>query len=250
MRPDLSSDPDRPAAARSALVLGGTGAIGSAVLARLAARGVAATFTYHEREDRARALASEYDQRPIRADLADTTSTAALFEALDADPDAADIDVLIHCAGIAGQGELEALSPAAWRALVAVNAESALWAVRWLSQRRQRDADVVLVGALDRTQSLPLPVGFAATQGMLPAMAMAMAHELGPRDYRVNVVSLGFMDAGLSAALAGDQRRDYERFSALRRAGRPDEAAAAIAWLALENRTINGKVISVNGGVG
>jgi NAD(P)-dependent dehydrogenase (short-subunit alcohol dehydrogenase family) len=45
------------------------------------------------------------------------------------------------------------------------------------------------------------------------------------------------------------RRRDYETFSALRRAGKPAEAAKTIAWLALENTLIQGKVISVNGGI-
>jgi 3-oxoacyl-[acyl-carrier protein] reductase len=54
---------------------------------------------------------------------------------------------------------------------------------------------------------------------------------------------------GISNSLAARRRKDYETFSALRRAGTADEAAKAIAWLALENTYIQGKVISVNGGI-
>jgi NAD(P)-dependent dehydrogenase (short-subunit alcohol dehydrogenase family) len=94
-----------------------------------------------------------------------------------------------------------------------------------------------------------LPVHFAATQGALSAMTMALGHELGPRGVRINLVALGVLDAGISAQLASHRRRDYEKFSALRRAGTPDEAARVIAWLALENTLIQGKVVSVNGGI-
>jgi 3-oxoacyl-[acyl-carrier protein] reductase len=42
---------------------------------------------------------------------------------------------------------------------------------------------------------------------------------------------------------------DYKAFSAMRRLGTPAEAAKAILWLALENTYMNGKVLSVNGGI-
>jgi NAD(P)-dependent dehydrogenase (short-subunit alcohol dehydrogenase family) len=92
-------------------------------------------------------------------------------------------------------------------------------------------------------------VHFAATQGALSAMVMAVAHEVGRLGIRINLVALGVLDAGLSAGLATRRRKDYETFSALRRAGKPDEAAKLIAWLALENTYVQGKVISANGGI-
>ena len=55
MQPDLK---------RTALVLGGTGYVGSAVLRDLARRGIAATFTFHTNEDKARMLAAEYGHTP------------------------------------------------------------------------------------------------------------------------------------------------------------------------------------------
>jgi 3-oxoacyl-[acyl-carrier protein] reductase len=218
---------------RVALVLGGTGAVGSAVLAELARRGVAATFTYHRSADKARVLALEYGHRAVQVDLADAAATRAALDALETP------DVAIHCAAI----EL-----AVWQQAMAVNVQSAYLLAQWVAARG-KPCDIVLVSGLDRTQSLPLPVHYAATQGALSAMAMALAHELGPRGVRINVVALGVLDAGLSQGLAASRRRDYETFSALRRAGKPDEAAKAIAWLALENSYIQGKVVSVTGGI-
>lgn len=108
---------------------------------------------------------------------------------------------------------------------------------------------IVLVGALDRTQSLPAPVPFAASQGMLAAMTMALAKELGPSGILVNMVALGILEEGLARALSPQVRADFLSFSALRRAGTPREAARAILWLALENTYMSGKVMPVNGGI-
>jgi 3-oxoacyl-[acyl-carrier protein] reductase len=232
----------QPGVARRALVLGGTGAVGGAVLAELARRGVPAVFAYRRSEDRARVLALEYGHRAFQVDLADAAATRAALDAQDTP------DVVIHCAAVTGSVALAEIDVATWQHVMAVNVQSAYLASQWIASRG-KPCDIVLVGGLDRAQSLPLPVHFAASQGALSALVMALAHELGPRGVRVNLVALGVLNAGLSQGLAARRRKDYETFSALRRAGTPDEAAKVIAWLALENTYIQGKVISVNGGI-
>ena len=227
---------------KRALVLGGTGAVGSAVLRELARRGVPAVFTYQRAAERAHALALELGHTAQAIDLADPVATRAM---LDAQPS---FDIVIHCAGVSAGLALPEIDLAAYQQAMAVNVQSAFVACQWIAGRAQ-PCDVVFVGGLDRTQSLPLPVHFAATQGALSAMVMAVAHEVGRLGIRINLVALGVLDAGLSAGLATRRRKDYETFSALRRAGKPDEAAKLIAWLALENTYVQGKVISANGGI-
>ncbi len=224
------------------LVLGGTGTVGSAVLRELTRRGHHAVFSYHRSEDKARMLEQELGHKAVRVDLADAAATTAMLDAQDT------IDVVIHCAGVSAGLALPEIDLATFQQAMAVNVQSAFLACKWVATRAKR-CDVVLVGGLDRTQSLPLPAHFAATQGALGALAMAVAHEVGRLDIRVNVVALGPLDSGISQGLAARRRKDYETFSALRRPGKPDEAAKVIAWLALENSFIQGKVIAVNGGI-
>lgn len=236
---------------KTALVIGGTGTVGSAVLRELAARGVTATFTFHANESAARALASELGHTAARVDLADPAALQAL---LDAQPTPA---LAICCAGVTASQPVVELDVAAWQHAVAVNVTAPLTVARWLAGRRATAGtgaapaaiDMVVVGGLDRTQSLPLPAGYAATQGALSALVMALGHELGPAGIRINMVSLGVLEGGTSRDLASRRRRDYETFSALRRVGTAGEAAKAIVWLALENTYIQGKVVPVNGGI-
>lgn len=223
-------------------MFGGTGHVGAAVLRELARRSVPAAFTYFRSEDKAKALAIELGHTAVRVDLADAAATAAMLDAQER------ADVVIHCAGVSGALALPEIDVAAYQQAMAINVQSAFLACQWVAKRAQR-CDVVLVGGLDRAQSLPLPVHFAATQGALSALVMATAHEVGRQDIRVNLVALGPLDGGLSTNLTARRRKDFETFSALRRPGKADEAAKVIVWLALENTYVQGKVISANGGI-
>lgn len=234
---------------RLALVLGGTGAVGSEVLRGLARAGVPAVFTYRRARERAEALAAELSCRAVPVELARPAAVREAIRALDAEGLAPTL--LVHCAGHSRPAPLAEIDDDEWLLTQAVNCQSAFAACQALAPRmaERGSGDVVLVGALDRTQSLPAPVHFAASQGMLSAMTMALAKELGPRGIRVNMVALGVLDQGLSSQLGAAQRADYQRFSALRRPGTPAEAAAAILWLALENTYMTGRVLAVNGGL-
>ena len=239
----------QPGLNRKALVLGGTGTVGTAVLRELTRRGVTASFSFHSNEAAAKALAAEFGHTPFAIDLADPVN---LRSALDAQ---ATPDLVLYCAGVTAAQPLIELGVATWQRAIAVNVHAPLQVCQWLAQRRGTPApdappiDVVVVGGLDRTQSLPLPAGYAATQGALSSLVMALGHELGPVGIRINMVALGVLEGGTSRDLASRRRRDYETFSALRRIGTATEAAKAIAWLGLENTYIQGKVVPVNGGI-
>lgn len=231
-----------------ALVLGGSGAVGSAVLRGLAAAGVPTTFTYCRSAARALALANEHTQRALALDLRERGALRQLLRTLAAE--GASPNVLIHCAAISQTLELAAISDEAFDEVQQVNAYSAFVAVQELAPHlAEAGGDIVLVGAIGQAQSIPAPVHFAASQGMLSGMTMALAKELGPRGVRINMVALGLLEGGLSRQIAPALVADYKTFSALRRLGQPDEAARVILWLALENTYVNGEVLSVNGGL-
>jgi 3-oxoacyl-[acyl-carrier protein] reductase len=228
----------------SALVFGGSGTVGAAVVRGLAAAEVPTTFTFHRNEERARALAAETGARAEPLDLRDPAAIQALARSTAA-------PLFIHCAAVSSSARLADLTLADWDDASAIHGRAPFLACQALLDTftRAGGGDVILVGALDRAQSLPLPVHFAASQAMLPALAMSLAKELGPLGVRVNAVALGLLESGLSRDLPAKARADYASLSAFRRPGTAAEAARAIVWLALHNRYMSGKVLSVNGGI-
>ncbi len=232
-----------------ALVFGGSGVVGAEVLRGLARAGVPTAFTFNRSHERAHALAAEFSQRALEVELSSPNATRAALRALQAEGFRA--NVFIHCAGVNRLAKLRDLTDEDWQLTQAVNLQSAFIAIQELAPQMaaEKQGHIVLVGALDRTQSAPMPIHFAALQGGLSALVMAAAKELGPSGVCINLVSLGLLEGGLSREVDAKLVADYKNFSALRRLGQPAEVAKAILWLALENTYMNGRVLAVNGGM-
>ena len=221
--------------------------MGQAVVRALAARDVETVFTWHTGGAVAAALEEQTGQVGVQVDLRAPRFETALLSALGD----AGADILIHCAAVGQAASMAESGVEVWDEVMAVNCRAPFLATRALipGMASKGRGDVVLMSALDRGQTLPLPVPFAASQGMLSAMAMSMARELAPQGMHINVVVGGIVEGGLSQGLDPKVVEDYRRFSAFRRFGAPEEVARMVVWLALENRYMNGKVLPVNGGI-
>lgn len=234
---------------RVALVTGGSGAVGGEVVRALAGAGARVVFTFLRSGERAESLAKETGATAVPVDLRDRAATRAFVAALARDGVVP--DVLVHCAGVSRAAELGATDDAAFDAVSEVSVRAAWMLAQALApgMTRGKRGDIVLVGALDRGQSVSMPVHFAAANGALAAMAMALAKELGSSGVRANFVAFGPLEGGISRDLAPKLLADYRAFSALRRVASPAEVAPFLAWLALENTFVSGKSIPLNGGL-
>src|SRR5207249_449018 len=154
-----------------ALVFGGTGLVGGAVLHHLAKAAVPIAFSWHTQREKAQALAAELKARPLQIDLEDGAAIRWALKALR--DEGFTPNVFIHCAGVNGPKPLAEVADADWRRALEVNCHSALIAVQELAPHLNGQGDIVLVGALDRTQTAAMAAHFAASQGALTAVAMA-----------------------------------------------------------------------------
>ncbi|MDH5680653.1 MAG: SDR family oxidoreductase [Spirochaetota bacterium] len=234
---------------RKALITGGTGAIGRAVIEELADLGVEGYFTYHSNNELAGELEKKYPFRSVKLDFREPVSLRDKVKALfvkELTP-----DILIHCAGIGESKSITEISHEDWLGVCAVNAQSVFLIIQELVPKliKARQGDIILLGALDRCQSIKLPVHYSVSQGMLSSMAMAVAKELGSHNIKINMVASGLLDSGLSSHFDDSLHQDYLKYSCLKRKGKAHEVAAFVSWLAMNNTYISGKVIPVNGGI-
>jgi 3-oxoacyl-[acyl-carrier protein] reductase len=228
-------------AQRRALVLGGTGYVGSAVVRALATRGVGGVFTYFRSEQKAKELSSIEGFSGIGLDL---RNTAALQETIQKIRP----DIFVHCATLADASRIDRIDDHLWEDVMNVNVRSAFVACRELFKTMDSGGDIVLCAGPDALLSAPSAPHFAASQAALAGFVRAAAHDFGPRGVRINAVAFGILEGGVSAQLSPEARAEAAKGSALRRLGNAAEVSRAIAWVALENTYMNGAIIPVTGG--
>ena len=92
---------------------------------------------------------------------------------------------------------------------------------------------------------------YSATKGAVIAYTKALAKELGPSNIRVNCVAPGMIDTEMNAHLSPEDLAALAEETPLGRVGTPEEAAAAIAFLASDEASLlTGQVVAPNGGLG
>ncbi|MGC4087423.1 MAG: SDR family oxidoreductase [Polyangiaceae bacterium] len=233
-----------------AWVFGGSGVVGSAVVKELTQRGFECRFSWHHNDRAARSLESACGAHGFHFAAERLAEVDAWVEHSVREwgvPRA-----FVYAIGVSANKRLAELDIAEFEQAMRVNVTAPFALLHALSPHIEKAGtglDAVLIGALDRGQSLPLPVHFAASQGALSTLTMSLARELGPLGVRVNQLALGVLEGGLSRTLSDDLVQRYLKFSALRRRGSAEEVARAAAWLLCENTYLTGRVVPVNGGI-
>jgi 2-hydroxycyclohexanecarboxyl-CoA dehydrogenase len=243
---------------RTALVTGGGGGIGRAVALALAQAGCAVAVG-DLREDAAAQVAGEVEAAGGRAlalalDVTDLASVQGAFGTTEAE--LGPTDVLVNCAG---WDELKAFldtDESFWRRVIAINYEGVLRTTQAaLGGMAERGGGRIVNISSDaaRVGSAQESVYAGAKAGVI-AFTKTIAREVARRGVTANVVCPGPTDTPLLSAMAGkDGARlvaALERAVPMRRLGRPEEVAAAVAFLASEEASyITGQTLSVSGGL-
>ena len=90
---------------------------------------------------------------------------------------------------------------------------------------------------------------YSASKAALIGLTRALAKEVGPSGVRVNCVAPGYIETEMNAALTDAEREAIRQDTPLQLLGTPEDAAAAIAFLALdEGRFLTGQVLGCDGG--
>ncbi len=242
------------------LITGGASGIGLATAQLFLARGARVAICYLDESHREQVgrLSQAVSVIWTRADLRSPGEVAAMVD--HAVEGLGGIDVLVNCASRTGATAVApflACTDEQTDDIVDTNLKGTIRVSQAVARVMVRDGSggsiihVASVGAMAAQEHASV---YCATKAAQVALAKGMALELAPYGIRVNCVSPGDINTDTSSNIVADLKSGgasgrYLRTTPLGRRGKPEEIAAAIAWLASpEASFVTGTNLVVDGG--
>lgn len=256
-RPRAQLDAGTASPRRVAVVTGGSGGIGEAICRRLARDGFKVVLNYQRSHERALRIvegirADQGEAVAVRADVADAEGVAHLLR--EAASQFGPVDLLVNNAS--PRINPKRLADTMWddiRHHLDVQVKSAFLASRLCAQDMAARGHGRIVNITSQvTQGMPTPhwTGYAVAKAALSMLARNLAVELAPAGITVNCVAPGMTDTPLIGDIPEKQQLIVARQTPLRRLARPDDIAAAVAYLASDDAAfVTGHTLDINGGM-
>jgi NAD(P)-dependent dehydrogenase (short-subunit alcohol dehydrogenase family) len=230
-------------AGRTALVTGGAGDIGGAVVARLQAGG---------------AQVATLDLQPSGAEgvlslTGDVRESADVDRALaDAESELGPLTILVCAAGVTGDSLPTVDVPDdEWRKVMAINCDGVFWGTRAAARVMvpRGYGRIVNVASIAGKEGNPMAGAYSASKAAVIAMTKSIGKDLAQTGVLVNCVTPAVIDG----QMLGDMSEEHVQYMVSRipmgRMGQPDEVAALIEYLASEDCTFStAGVFDVSGG--
>ncbi|WP_297444006.1 SDR family NAD(P)-dependent oxidoreductase [Acidocella sp.] len=232
-----------------ALITGATAGIGLATARKFAAEG-ARVLLSGRNEQAGTALAATLGGAFMAADLSAPDSATRLVDWAEAT--AGRLDVLVNNAGILFQGDALACTDTQWDQTMLVNVTAVFRLSRAALGLLARTRGAIVNVASDwGLVAADAAVAYGTSKGAVVQLTRSMARDHARQGVRVNAVCPGDTDTAMLRAEAGSAARMAELAAAipLGRLGRPEDVAAAIAFLASDEASfITGAALAVDGG--
>jgi 2-hydroxycyclohexanecarboxyl-CoA dehydrogenase len=229
---------------RTALVTGGASGIGAAVAARLRKDGLAvATIDLNASDDESAFTADVTDRAKVDAAL------AAIHEHF------GPVTVLVNAAGLDSFKRFTDITFDDWRRVIDVNLNGTFHCVQAVlpDMIEAGWGRIVNISSSSTHSGQPYMAAYVAAKSAVNGLTKSLALEYGPKGITVNAVPPGFIDTPMlrsaeSRGYLGDVQQNIER-TPVRRIGKPEDIAAACAFLVSEEAGyITGQILGVNGG--
>ena len=238
-----------------AFVTGGSGVVGSAIVRVLTREGCRVAFSFRSHEAEARRLeeqcrAAGGEVRAYPLDVLDGRACCGLAQTIEGDMGG--VDVLVNNAGVTQVMPFAMIEEKDWDLVMDVNVKGMFLTTKAFARGmiRRKSGSIINLGSLAGMRVLEVPVHYAAAKSAVVGFTLSLARELGRYNIRVNAVVPGMLTGGVSTNVPPKQQEKYKEFCCLSRAGKPEEVAELVAFLASDRSSyINAQSLFVDGGI-
>jgi len=224
--------------------------VGRAIVRRFVRGGHEVAFTFLGGKEPADALVAETGALALQADLTQPAQVERMVQ--DAVAKLGQIDVLVNNAGRTQVMPLPLIEAEDWDDILGANLKSMFLVTREVVRGMiaRKKGIIINMGSLAGHRLLEVPVHYAAAKAGVTGFTLALARELARSHIRVNEVVPGLLDDGVGRLVPDKERAEYLRYCAAARAGKPEEVADVVAFLAGPGANyMNAQSVFVDGGI-
>ena len=238
---------------KTALVTGASRGIGRAIALRLAEDGANVAVIYAGSADKAEAVVNEItalgvNAKAYRCNVADSAAVNETVKAVT--NDLGKIDILVNNAGITRDGLMLRMKDEDFDAVLDTNLKGAFNMIRacYSGFIRKKSGRIINISSVSGIMGNAGQATYSASKAGVIGLTKSVARELASRGITCNAVAPGFIQTDMTENL-GDNNPLLNSIP-LGRMGKPEDIAAAVAFLASDSAAyITGEVLKVDGGL-
>ncbi len=239
--------------ARVALVTGGTGGIGSAIVKKLAQQGHKVATNYRDeakgKDWIAKMKSQGLDVTAVKGDVGDAASSEAMVKSVE--EKLGPIDILINNAGITRDTTFHKMSALQWQEVINSNLNSCFNVTRPVidGMRNRKWGRIIQISSINGQKGQYGQANYAASKAGMHGFTISLAQENAKFGITVNTVSPGYVATDMVMAVPEDVRNKIAAQIPVGRLGEPDEIAYAVSFFVADDaRWITGANLAINGG--
>lgn len=238
-----------------AIVTGASRGIGAMVAKRLAAEGATVIVNYQGSQEKAEAVCEEIkanggNAAAYKCDVSDFEQCQNFIKEIYGEYKK--IDILVNNAGITRDGLLMVMPEEDFDNVINTNLKGTFNCIRFVSRYmlKQKAGKIINISSMSGVYGNAGQANYSASKAGVIGLTKSAAKEFAAKKINVNAVAPGFIETEMTDVLSDNVKEAAVNSIPMKRFGRPEEIASAVAFLAgPDSDYITGQVICVDGGM-